>query len=65
MKENQTLNEIGPRTSQAVATYWGTRAAQQPKQEQSGRADHWLRSAVTEGAQMDGFIPAGPTLVQW
>ena len=56
MKENQTLNEIGQRTSQAVANYWVTRTAQQRKQEQSGRADQGLRSAVTGGAQMDGFV---------
>jgi len=44
------------RTGQAVAHYWGTRSAQRQKQRQSGRADQGLRSAVTGGAQMDGFI---------
>ncbi|MEW6192870.1 MAG: PaeR7I family type II restriction endonuclease [Bacillota bacterium] len=56
MQENRTLNEINKRTSQAVAQYWVTRLAQQRKQQQSGRVDHGLRSAVTGGAQMDGFI---------
>jgi len=39
-----------------VTIYWATRTAQQQKQQQSGRADQGLRSAVTGGAQMDGFI---------
>jgi hypothetical protein len=56
MQENRTLNEINKRISQAVAQYWVTRLAQQRKQQQSGRLDHGLRSAVTGGAQMDGFI---------
>ena len=56
MKQNRTLNEIGPRTGQAVTIYWATRTAQQQKQQRSGRGDQGLRSAVTGGAQMDGFI---------
>jgi hypothetical protein len=56
MQQNRTLNEIGPRTEQAVTLYWATRTAQQQKQQQSGRLDQGLRSAVTGGAQMDGFI---------
>lgn len=55
MKENATLRELNLRTSQAVAQYWSTRTAQQEKQQQSGRADQGLRSAVTGGAQMNGF----------
>ena len=43
-------------TSQAVAHYWMTRKAQQDKQMLTGRADQGARSAVTGGAQMDGFI---------
>lgn len=39
-----------------MTIYWATRTAQQQKQQQSGRADQGLRSAVTGGAQMDGFI---------
>ena len=56
MRQNRTLNEVGARTGQAVTIYWATRTAQQQKQQQSGRADQGLRSAVTGGAQMDGFI---------
>jgi hypothetical protein len=40
----------------AVAHYWKTRSFQQKKQKLGGRADQGLRSAVTGGAQMDGFI---------
>ena len=56
MQENRTLNELIPRTAQAVTIYWTTRTAQQQKQQQIGRVDQGLRSAVTGGAQMDGFI---------
>ncbi len=56
MQQNRTLDEIGQRTGQAVSIYWATRTAQQKKQQQIGRADQGLRSAVTGGAQMDGFI---------
>jgi len=40
----------------AVAFYWKTRDVQRKKQEGRGRIDQGLRSAVTGGAQMDGFI---------
>ncbi len=43
-------------TAKAVAFYWQTRKAQKDKQKQIGKADQGLRSAVTGGAQMDGFI---------
>ena len=56
MKKNSTLGQIDRRARQAVARYWGTRLAQQRKQEETGRADQGLRSAVTGGAQMDGFV---------
>lgn len=44
------------RTEKAVAHYWKTRASQRKKQEREGKADQGSRSAVTGGAQMDGFI---------
>jgi Restriction endonuclease XhoI len=47
---------IDDRTTGAVAHYWQTRTAQRKKQEAGGKADQGLRSAVTGGAQMDGFI---------
>jgi hypothetical protein len=49
--------------AKAVAHYWQTRAAQRNKQETGGRADQGLRSAVTGGAQMDGFIDLFTELV--
>jgi hypothetical protein len=42
--------------SDAVAHYWQTRTAQREKQKNRGVPDAGLRSAVTGGAQMDGFI---------
>lgn len=56
MLDNRTFGDLDKRTREAVAHYWATRSAQQTKQAGSGRADHGLRSAVTGGAQMDGFI---------
>ena len=42
--------------SDAVAHYWQTRKSQKEKQKNKGVSDAGLRSAVTGGAQMDGFI---------
>lgn len=42
--------------SEAVAHYWRTREGQAVQQTKAGRADQGARSAVTGGAQMDGFI---------
>ena len=50
------MNNLPKRVSQAVAAYWLTRERQQKKQDTSGSKDQGLRSAVTGGAQMDGFI---------
>jgi hypothetical protein len=50
------LRSLQDRTKDAVAHYWQTRTAQRKKQEETGKADQGLRSAVTGGAQMDGFI---------
>jgi hypothetical protein len=50
------LRSLQDRTKEAVAHYWRTRTAQRKKQEETGKADQGLRSAVTGGAQMDGFI---------
>ncbi len=50
------MKNLPERVSKAVAHYWVTRSNQAKKQESSGRADQGLRSAVTGGAQMDGFI---------
>jgi hypothetical protein len=56
MDPNRFLQNLSEQTKQAVAQYWQTRAAQRQKQAQTGKADQGLRSAVTGGAQMDGFI---------
>lgn len=42
--------------SKAVAHYWQIRKAQRERQQKKGISDAGLRSAVTGGAQMDGFI---------
>jgi hypothetical protein len=56
MEDARILSELTQRTQRAVAHYWQTRSAQRRKQEESGRANQGVRSAVTGGAQMDGFI---------
>ncbi len=40
----------------AVRHFWNTRSTQARRQKQGGSADQGARSAVTGGAQMDGFI---------
>lgn len=50
------LDNINQHVSEAVAHYWLTRKAQKEKQKKRGKSDAGLRSAVTGGAQMDGFI---------
>ena len=56
MDRNEILGNLADYTAKAVAHYWQTRAAQRKKQEAGAKADQGLRSAVTGGAQMDGFI---------
>ena len=50
------IDNIEKYISVAVAYYWQTRKAQREKQQKRGVSDAGLRSAVTGGAQMDGFI---------
>ncbi len=50
------MENIEKYVSEAVAHYWCTRRVQREKQKKRGIADSGLRSAVTGGAQMDGFI---------
>jgi hypothetical protein len=54
--KTEDMLDIQDRTSGAVAHYWRTRSNQREKQRSAGGADRGLRSAVTGGAQMDGFI---------
>jgi hypothetical protein len=56
MEQRLILADLAARTGRAVAHYWNMRGAQKRKQEQGGKADQGLRSAVSGGAQMDGFI---------
>jgi hypothetical protein len=50
------IDNLTKYVSQAIAYYWRTRHTQSQKQANAGRADQGARSAVTGGAQMDGFI---------
>ncbi len=50
------IDNVSKYVSQAIAHYWQTRQKQSKKQTKSGRTDQGARSAVTGGAQMDGFI---------
>jgi hypothetical protein len=63
MNNREIAKHVADRTANAVAHYWGTRASQRKKQEVTGKADQGLRSAVTGGAQMDGFIDLFTELV--
>jgi len=56
MNSDSILDDLTRRTGVAVAHYWKTRTGQRDRQLQTGKADQGLRSAVTGGAQMDGFI---------
>src|SRR5947207_3634473 len=57
MPENpSTLAELGKYVPEAIKFYWKTRSKQLQKQRDAGGTDQGLRSAVTGGAQMDGFI---------
>lgn len=61
---DQIMQNLSERTKHAVAHYWQTRTQQKRKQEQGGRADQGLRSAVTGGAQMDGFMDLFTELIR-
>jgi hypothetical protein len=56
MNPDDIIRSLAERSALAVAHYWKTRQGQRDKQKQTGKADQGLRSAVTGGAQMDGFI---------
>jgi hypothetical protein len=63
MNQTDIVKNLHDRTSNAVAHYWQTRAAQRKKQEAGAKADQGLRSAVTGDAQMGGFIDLFTELV--
>jgi hypothetical protein len=56
MATKSTLAELPKYTREAVRFYWQTRSKQLQKQREAGGSDQGLRSAVTGGAQMNGFI---------
>jgi len=53
---NLVSADLNRRVARAVASYWATRQRQSAKQGKSGQRDQGARSAVTGGAQMDGFV---------
>jgi len=59
----KTIDDIDKHVTQAVSHYWQTRKAQKEKQRNRGVSDAGLRSAVTGGAQMDGFIALFKNLI--
>ncbi len=50
------IDNLVQHVSGAVIHYWSTRITQRERQKKRGVNDAGLRSAVTGGAQMDGFI---------
>jgi hypothetical protein len=56
MATKSILAELPKYTREAVRFYWRTRSQQLEKQRKAGGSDQGLRSAVTGGAQMDGFV---------
>jgi hypothetical protein len=63
MASPKTLASLPQYTREAVRFYWETRSRQIEKQKQAGISDQGLRSAVTGGAQMNGFIELFTKLV--
>ena len=56
MPRSTLLSKLPRYTREAVRFYWETRSRQLQKQREAGGTDQGLRSAVTGGAQMNGFI---------
>lgn len=57
-------SSLAQSVSKAVSHFWRTRQAQARKQKTSRRSDQGARSAVTGGAQMDGFIALFTQLIE-
>ena len=53
---SQLSDKMNKEIEKAVSHYWMARHSQREKQKKRGVNDAGLRSAVTGGAQMDGFI---------
>jgi hypothetical protein len=61
----QLPRDLDTRVQAAVRHFWDMRSTQALKQQQSGSVDHGARSAVTGGAQMNGFIDLFADLALW
>ncbi len=64
MNPTDLTKNLHKNIAMAVAHYWQTRETQKQRQEKNGKTDHGLRSAVTGGAQMDGFIDLFTNLIK-
>ncbi len=62
-KMPEIMDRLDKRIGEAVAHYWLTRKVQKEKQKKRGVSDAGLRSAVTGGARMDGFINLFTSLI--
>lgn len=60
----RVIENIGEEVANAVAFYWNTRKTQKAKQIKGGKSDAGLRSAVTGGAQLDGFVSLFAKIVE-
>ncbi len=60
----RVIENISKEVAEAVAFYWNTRKAQKEKQGEGEKSDTGLRSAVTGGAQLDGFISLFARIVE-
>jgi len=58
------INKIESNVQKAVAHFWATRARQKTQQKQRGASGQGARSAVTGGAQMDGFVELITSLIR-
>jgi hypothetical protein len=60
----KVLAGLDTKVAEAVRTFWATRDRQARRQGAGGRKDQGARSAVTGGAQMDGFIELFSELIR-
>ena len=60
----RVIENIDKEVANAVGVYWHTRKAQKAKQIKGGKSDAGSRSAVTGGAQLDGFVSLFAKIIQ-
>ena len=63
MANQKLLENLPQAVTEAVKVYWATRERQSQRQKATGVVDQGLRSAVTGGAQMNGFVQLITNLV--